>query len=146
MSTVKFRTAYDGVRVAVGLTFVKPTLTVQYEKDMCDINRIMAKYQKTGLIDHVSRYQGQYADVANTPTYQEAMQTIINANAAFQSLPSAIRDRFANDPARFLEFVHNPENKDEMARMGLLKVKEDPVYPVVRIFKDEKNEGEKGEQ
>ena len=69
----------------------------------------MAKYEKTGLIDHVVRYRGQYADVANTVDYQEAIQIINDADTMFSSLPAKIRDKFANSPADFLAFVHDPD-------------------------------------
>jgi len=32
-----------------------------------------------------------------------------------------LRVRFNNDPAAFLEFVHNPANHDEMGKLGLLE-------------------------
>jgi len=98
------------------------SLTHQSFKDECDINRIMLKWQKTGMVEHANHFQGSYGDFTNVPTdYQEAMNQVINTQEMFSSLPSSIRKRFGNDPAAFLDFVEDPDNRDEMARMGLLK-------------------------
>jgi hypothetical protein len=46
----------------------------------------------------------------------------------FMSLPAKIRSRFQNDPGAFLDFVQNPENRDEMIELGLAKAQ--PRAPV----------------
>ena len=51
--------------------------------------------------------------------FQEAMETVVRAEQAFRNLPSKIRKEFQNDPAQFLDFVHDPENQDRMVEMGL---------------------------
>lgn len=109
------------LRRRVSLEFHDETLTKQEFKDSCDINNIIAKYQKTGVLEHVNRYQGDYCDVATELDYRAAQDILIKAEDAFNSLPSSIRDRFANDPANFLSFVENPDNRPEMAKLGLLK-------------------------
>ena len=109
------------LRRRVSLEFLDESLTKQEFKDSCDINNIIAKYQKTGVLEHVNRFQGDYADVATELDYRAVQDILIKAHDAFDSLPSSIRDRFANDPANFLAFVENPDNKPEMAKLGLLK-------------------------
>jgi len=115
----KFITAY-GPKVDSGFECVGPSMTKQSDKDDCDINKIMAKYVSNGVLTHVSKYQGSYTDLGDGVTYHDALNTIIAADAAFDSLPSAIRNRFDNDPAKFLDFVSDDKNKPEMAKMGLL--------------------------
>ena len=95
--------------------------TKQSFRDETDVNLILRKYEKTGLIDHVNRYQGDYTDLTEVQDYHTSMNQIIAAREAFQSLPSGIRNRFANDPAQFLEFAGNPENQKEMVKMGLMR-------------------------
>lgn len=53
--------------------------------------------------------------------FQEAMFIVAQGKSMFEELPGEIRKRFSNDPAQFLGFVQNPDNMDEMARMGILK-------------------------
>jgi phage internal scaffolding protein len=131
MTEPRFKTAY-GPRHRVPMDFEGVSLTQQCFKDECDVNRIVEKYQKTGLIDHVNTHQGQYADLGDGITFEAAMDHILKAEEAFTSLPSFIRKRFSNDPREFLEFVNDPDNGDELVRMGLAKAKP-PVEPVVEM-------------
>ena len=85
-----------------------------------DINNIMKRYEKTGLLDHVNRYQGDYGDFTNVPVdYHDAMNIVRAADEMFMSLPATVRSRFENDPGKFLAFVENPENASAMVEMGL---------------------------
>lgn len=113
----RFKTAY-GPKLKVAITFPAEGRTKQSFKDECDINKIMAKFQTTGLIEFVNQNQGRYLDCTGVD-YQEAMLTVANANSMFQSLPSGIRAYFENDPALFVDFASNPENLPQMHEMGL---------------------------
>ncbi len=124
------RKPYDGERVRV-LVETGPSMTKQAHKDECDINRIMAKYQKTGVITHVSRYSMEYGDATNLD-YQTALNTVLEAQRMFADLPSSVRRRFDEDPAQFLAFVQDPENVEEMRSLGLVDIPEEPIpIPVV---------------
>lgn len=96
-----------------------PSLTQQHMKDECDINRILKKYQKDGILRHVSRFGGRYEDLPDSIDYQESLNAVMAAEAAFLSLPSSVRSRFENDPGRFLAFVGDPANENEMIDLGL---------------------------
>lgn len=96
------------------------SLTKQSFKDECDINVLMRRYEKTGLVDHVNTHQGNYGDFINAPDFHSAMNQIMAAEDMFMSLPSRIRARFANDPAAFLEFAQDPSNAEEMQSLGLI--------------------------
>lgn len=96
-----------------------PSMTKQSFKDECDINRILMKYQKTGLLTHVQSYGGRYEDLPSNLDYQESLNAIMAAEEAFMSLPSSLRSRFGNDPATFLDFVGNPANENELVELGL---------------------------
>lgn len=108
-------------------------------KDECDMNFILRKHQKTGLLDHVNTYKGDYADLSEPVDYQTALNVVISAESAFSSLPSNIRKQFENSPHKFLEFVNNPDNIDSLRDLGLAKPLEqapadlppvvDPVEP-----------------
>lgn len=90
----------------------------QQFKDDCDINSIMARFQKTGAIDHVSMHQPQYGE-ATPVDYHTAMNIITKAQQMFADLPSSLRRRFDGDPSKLLEFVQDPDNADEAAELGL---------------------------
>lgn len=108
--------------------------TKQSFKDECDINHIMARYQKTGVLDFAQKHAPQYGDCTGVE-FQAGMQKIAQARSMFEELPSKLRLRFSNDPAEFLEFVQNPANREEAKELGLLKpelVQGTPVPPPPR--------------
>lgn len=123
--SIPFRVAFERKRYPI--VFDQPSLTKQSFKDECDVNFILAKYERTGLVDHISRFQGDYSDVTDTVDLHTALNIVRDANDAFASLPSNIRKRFNNDPAHFMDFVSDPENRDEMISLGLIS---DPGQPV----------------
>lgn len=95
--------------------------TRQSFKDECDVNKIMAKFEKTALVDHVNERQGQYGDFTNLPSsFHEAIEQVRAANAMFLTLPSKVRKKFGNDPGVFLEFVSDPDNAEGMRELGLI--------------------------
>jgi phage internal scaffolding protein len=96
------------------------SLTKQSEAAACDINTIMAQYEKTSLLDHVNQFQGRYEDLGDSVDYHGSMNIVLAAQSAFDSLSAHVRARFDNDPALFLDFVNDPKNLDEMADLGLL--------------------------
>lgn len=101
--------------------FKLPSRTKQSFKDECNINTILHKYQKTGLVDHVAKHAGRYDDLGSSADYHTALNTVLAARESFESLTSSIRSKFFNDPASFLEFVQNPDNHAELVKLGLAK-------------------------
>jgi phage internal scaffolding protein len=104
-----------------GIVFDEQSLTKQAGKEACDINNIINKYAKTGIITHLSKKAGSYADYSKASSYHESMNLVLEAQEQFNELPAELRFRFQNDPYHFLEFVNNPENIPEMQKMGLLE-------------------------
>lgn len=104
------------------------SMTKQSEAPACDINNLMSKYEKTGVIEHVRDNPGEYVDLVAPESYHAAMNVVAEAASAFEALPSAVRKRFSNEPAAFLAFAEDPDNLDEMREMGLLPP-EEPAAP-----------------
>jgi len=129
MTKPKFQTAY-APHDRVTKTFPDPSLAQQSSRDECDINKIMERFEKTGLMEHVNQHQGDYGDYTNVQDYHTSVNQVLAARAAFESVPATIRRRFDNDPGQFLAFVGDPANEDEMREMGLLpKTSDAPVAP-----------------
>jgi len=106
-------------------------MTQQQFAESCNINNILAKYQKTGLIDHVAKYQPQYGDCSGAD-YTEAMRTVANAKSMFEELPSSVRANFDHNPANFLDFARDltPEDANEKLRkVGLIPTKKATSEP-----------------
>lgn len=87
--------------------------TKQSFKDECDINKILEKASRTGMVSHLSKYEGQYADFADVDL-QTMMNTVARANTLFAELPAEIRREFGNSQEAFFSFVNNPENRDSL--------------------------------
>ena len=95
-------------------------LTRQEFREECQIDNIIEKYTKTGVLDHVNRYEAQYGE-ATSHDYKSALDLIISSQDMFDDLPAQVRAEFNNDPAAFLDFVSDPENVDKFEEVGLVK-------------------------
>lgn len=96
------------------------TRTKQSEAKATNINTIVAQYDKTGLLPQVGR-EALFADVSDVGDYRSALDLIRNAEELFMTIPADVRSRFENDPAVFLDWTSNADNRDEMVEMGLLE-------------------------
>lgn len=96
-----------------------PSKTDQSELESTDVNRIVARFVKTGVLP-AGRTDGVYLDVSQVVDYQDAVAQVNMAESFFMSLPAEVRARFQNDPAEFLDFASDPANRKEMQGWGLL--------------------------
>lgn len=94
--------------------------TQQAHKDVCDINKIIKKYDKTGIITHVQKIEARYGDVTGIDFFN-AQQLYLNAQNMFNELPAEIRKRFRNNAGEFLEFMEQDSNREEAIKLGLIR-------------------------
>lgn len=115
-----------------------PSLTRQEFAEDCDINAIMARYEKTGVVSHVNQRQPLYLDLSAVPDYHTAMIQLDAAEAAFMSLPAKVRREFDNDPGKFVAYAENPDNIARMREWGLAapEVVPDPPMKVEVVNPD----------
>lgn len=98
-----------------------PGRTKQSFAMACNINNIMKKYTRTGDFAHVVTQIPQYGDFSNVDDYKSALDKIESARALFMELPAKVRAHVNNDPGQFLDFIGNPESRDDMIRLGLIE-------------------------
>nr|QJB19010.1 MAG: internal scaffolding protein [Microvirus sp.] len=115
---IKIHKQYDQ-RESKGIVFEDESLTKQSSKDECDINVIMRRFEKTGTLPDLIKKEPRYGDFSDPMEYQTACNLVIHAQSQFDSLDSRVRERFANDPEKFLEFASDPRNGEEMVTLGL---------------------------
>lgn len=110
---------------------VLPSMTKQSEMDACDIHNVLRQFSQQGFESLVreNAAKGQYADLPDSIDYQESLNIVIAAQRSFETLPSQVRERFGHDPARFLDFLSDPNNQDEAIRLGLATDSRPPVDP-----------------
>ena len=111
-----------------GLRCVDESLTHQEFKEESDINTIIDRFgigenpvQPMEWVTNV--------DIADAPdNYMAVMNQLNEARDQFMSLPAKVRSQFDNDPGKFVDFVSDPGNGDELVRLGLAAVRP-PVKP-----------------
>ena len=123
---MSIRTRYDAEVVRPTINS-GPTVTKQSMKEECDINNILARYVKTGLLTPVVKRPPMFMDVSNVGDYRTAVENVQQAQELFANLDSGTRARFNNDPAEFLDFAVDNDNRDELRELGLLPKADTPV-------------------
>lgn len=110
--------------VLVGGKMVKgfgKSKTLKSEAKKCDINTIMKKYYKTGIMPgEENKKRMFFADVSGVDNLQDALATADKSRASFMLLPAEIRSKFDNDPIKLAQFLSKDENAKEAFELGLI--------------------------
>lgn len=132
---MRFKTIFDTYEEKQGIIFKEPTMTIQSEKDNCDINVIMNRYATCGtpLPYRTDGVQPVYADVSELGDYMENFQRCKQAEEMFNALPSALRKELDNNPANLIPFIQDKKNESRCIEYGLINkpIVEAPKAPVV---------------
>lgn len=107
--------------------------TKQSFRQQCDVNTIVEKARKTGLVTHLNAKKPMYMDVGNVPDYQTALDIVNKADSQFSALSAKVRERFGNDPAKMLVFLSDPANSEEAIKLGLVERKVVPVEKIQKV-------------
>lgn len=113
----------------------EPSLTQQSPKDECDINCIVERAKRGADLSKLQRAAvPMYGDFTNLPSYRDALLMVNKARAMFAALDARVRERFANDPGRMLDFLADESNREEGIKLGLIEapVVNDPNVPDVQ--------------
>lgn len=118
------RSKFSG-RVGVVARHLEDGRTQRHLGRATDINNILAKYRKTGVIEHVKRTQERYGDFTMLADFAGNLDMTAKAQQAFEALPASLRNQFGNSIPDFYAFVSNPENKEQLRKWGMLKAAPD---------------------
>jgi phage internal scaffolding protein len=117
-----FRTGYnydrDQATADTALACDDPSLAQQHMADDADINTIVKRFGLTGQLPENVRLP-EYGDFTGVNDYASALRALSDADENFMEIPAELRARFSNSPQRFLEFVENPNNSEELYSLGL---------------------------
>lgn len=128
-----FRTGYNydtnQVSDETGLTCEDESRAIQSAEEESNINTIVRRFGLTGELpaDVAIPRSG---DFTGAPDFHTAMNLVRQAQEEFLRVPAEIRARFNNDPGAFISFVEDDGNREEAARLGLLKMVDAPVPSV----------------
>ena len=122
----KFHTKFDPPK-SPSLTFQKPTITEQSHKRETDINAIIGKYRRTGVLGTGTQVRDMFfGDFSQVTDYHTAQTAIANAKEKFMSLSADVRKAFDNDPGKLLQALNDEAQLDRLIGLGIVK-KPDPV-------------------
>lgn len=127
MERLKFKTRFDthSPRTYAFQT-TGESMTQQQFKAECDVNNILAKYKRTGMLSHIQKHQGNFGDFSSIEDYQTSLGKLMQAQQSFESLPSELRAKFENDPAKLISFLSDDKNNAEAVKLGLKIEKKAP--------------------
>lgn len=92
------------------------SLTEQHHARSCDINTIMAKYLRTGVLDHIKQYEPTFGDISELD-FKESMDTIRTIEAEFGDLPAYVRAHFKQDASAYLRQISTPEGVEAIRNL-----------------------------
>jgi len=102
-----------------------PSMTVQSFQAETDINVIMARYEKTGLVPDAlapDRRELVFGDFSGPLDFQSCQERVVAAELEFGRLPARVRERFGNRVGPLLAFLEDPQNLKEAQDLGLVPV------------------------
>lgn len=105
--------------------------TSQAFKDQTDINKIIERAQKTGTVNHLTKYEPMYGDFSDVDDLLTAHARLERGKQIFNELPSEVRREFDQDWSKFFRFVNDPAKKDELKKLLPAIAKSGGYYPVV---------------
>lgn len=114
-----------------GVDTGRESMVKQSFADETDINKIIAGYEKSGMIQHLNEREPFYGDVSDMVDYQHCLNVVNEANDLFMNMDARIRERFANDPARMVAFLNDPKNIQEAISLGMAVERPKEVKQVV---------------
>lgn len=86
----------------------------------CDVNTIMANALRTGTVP-TRTDMARYGDFSSGADYFEAQNILIKGREQFMALSSKVREKFGNDPGKFLAWIHDEKvSLEEKHELGLL--------------------------
>lgn len=94
-------------------------LTVQAERDVVDINKIVARLEKGQMSARLNGAEPFYGDVSDLDGLQDALIKVQDANDLFMKMDASIRERFDNDPVKMVEFLADKNNLNEAIELGM---------------------------
>lgn len=103
--------------------------TVQASRDDADINKILARFQKTGQLPPTFNGEPFYGDVSEIGDLQDCLIKVQQANELFMQYPAELRERFDNDPVKLVDFLGNEDNRLEAEELGLVVKQPQPSIP-----------------
>lgn len=97
---------------------VGPTLTKLDQQAEADINNIVRAFGLGKPLPY-TRTVPTFDDFSGVSDYQTALGLLKEAADSFAALPSAVRDKLGNDPAKLVAIASSPDARAKLEELGL---------------------------
>lgn len=101
-------------------------------KDQCDVNHVIAVFQKTGRLINQRNAPPRYGDFTAVPDFKTAMLQRIQVNNFYESLPLEVKAKYRSVD-EFYKFASDGKNLEELVKLGLVKKKTPPPEKVQKV-------------
>lgn len=105
----------------------EPSMTRQEFAGDCDINVLMAHYERNAVVPPQNQREPMYFDASEVPDFRTSLDIAREASEAFMRVPAVVRKELDNDVYKFVEYAQDPANLDQMRKWGLAEPA--PVEP-----------------
>lgn len=119
---MKFRTQYDPYdkRLRPKLKCEDPSRTDQSQFESTEINHMLELFRVTGQPPSAAVRPPTFDDFTVINDFTTARAAIIQAEQAFLQMDPQLRAKLGNDPQRFIEYLADPKNKQELQERGYI--------------------------
>lgn len=98
----------------------EPSMTVQSDHQLSDINFIVRRATALGVVESLNRAEGQFRDISEFTDLADALRGARAAEDFFMTLPSKVRQLFDHDVAVFLDTAHDEDKRDALIEAGVI--------------------------
>lgn len=118
------------------------SLAVQYFREACDVNLIISKIDKGIEPQHLNSRKPEFIDTTQFNSFHDALNVVKNAEETFNQLDVYTQGLVGGDAEQFLEYLDDPENREEAEKLGLLPESKSVPTPPEPPAPPRKSEGE----
>lgn len=120
-------------RIRVQTVNDHPSVTVEGEEMLADMNYILSTYKETGVLWSMGKVDLEYRDAGEFTDFSDMMQQIKAAEMKFLELPPQVREVFDNDVANWLDAAHDADKFDalrpKLEELGVIDRMTAPATP-----------------
>ena len=100
-----------------------PSKTEQCHREDCDINTIINRYKKTGVLgDSASQVRDMvFGDFSSMPDRLTSEIAVAEAKENFMKLPLNVRSHFDHDMGKLLKALNDPAQIPTLENLGIVK-------------------------
>lgn len=85
-----------------------------------DISVMYERFFSGGSLE-VNKLEPKFLDLSELPSFDESQRLLADVGSQFRVQPAAFRAEFDNDESIFVDWILDPENRDEAIELGVLE-------------------------